>query len=153
MRCVDASARRFVLAAAKRRSQGTRAGLGWRRNGLSGVSIQRRPWRSAAGVASGVEWLGQMRPALPAEQPAASAEPRSTRTGLAPRRASSSATAAPIAPPPTIRTSSVSPGTGSMVLTPDETPTDRKSGDGDGGTQLPQAGIPRPLRYTEELCR
>src|SRR5262249_5372821 len=73
--------------------------------GLSRLASQRSPLRSAVGVAIGRAWLGQIRPALPSEHPAASSQPRSTSITRAPARASSSALAAPIAPPPTTRTS------------------------------------------------
>jgi hypothetical protein len=35
------------------------------------------PFRSDVGLEIGVEWLGQIRPAFPAEQPEASVGPRS----------------------------------------------------------------------------
>jgi hypothetical protein len=53
-------------------------------------------------LAIGVEWLGQISPAFPAEQPEASSDPRSSSFTRAPRRANSSAQQTPIAPPPTI---------------------------------------------------
>jgi hypothetical protein len=72
--------------------------------------IERTPTRSDAGLASGTEWLGQISPALPAEQPEASVGPRSSNVTAAPRRASSRAQQTPIAPPPTIATSGLSTG-------------------------------------------
>ena len=94
-----------VAEATKRVSHGTTASRGRTENGLSGRSIQRRPSRTAAGVASGRTWLAPTIPALPAEQPQPSSAPRSSTTTEAPCSASSSAVIAPTTPPPMTATS------------------------------------------------
>ena len=100
---VPSAARDAVDALTKRASQGATDGRGRRKKGLSGESIQRRPFRSEAGFAIGAEWLGQRRPAFPDEAPEASSPPRSSSVTAAPRRASWSAQQTPIAPPPSSR--------------------------------------------------
>jgi hypothetical protein len=47
------------------------------------------PTRSECGLAIGVEWLGQIKPAFPAEHPEASSGPRSSSVTDAPRFTSS----------------------------------------------------------------
>jgi hypothetical protein len=104
MASVASSTRPARQAAAKRASQPSVARLGLSDSALSERNRLRTPSASAAGVASGCEWLGQTSPAFPDEQPLPS-EPRSSSLTRTPRRASSYAADTPIAPPPTTTTS------------------------------------------------
>ena len=62
---VPSAARDAVDALTKRASQGATDGRGRRKKGLSGESIQRRPFRSDAGFAIGAEWLGTEEAGVP----------------------------------------------------------------------------------------